>query len=248
MIDDPREPKEGDQTEIEQGDDTETPPEEETEELEEPEHTQQQQVEPPLGRLERRDQGLRDRLQEVHAAEERLRIRLQEADQREQRFNQPDPRIEAERIANMPLEEQISYRNQQQINALRGENIQNTFHTRAELDKLRYEQTVAAAPAYRKYSDEVERQYWSQHNNALRQGNPNLILSRDTILTQLVGMDVRKNGEKALRTARETGQRNIQKATTKAGNVSGNVRPSRQEKSPAEAAADRMRAAGVLTD
>src|ERR1017187_10868594 len=123
MIDDPREPVEGDQTELDQGDGgIIPPPEEETEELEDPEHPQQQQVEPPLGRLERRDQGLRDRLQEVHAAEERLRVRIAEADQREQRLMQPDPRLEAERIANMPLEEQISYRNQQQINALRGEN------------------------------------------------------------------------------------------------------------------------------
>lgn len=248
-IDDPRLPGEGGQSDdLEDSDVQETLPGE-IEELEEPEPQEtQQDREPPAGRLERRDFALQERLREVHAAEERLRVRQEELSRIEQERMRPDPRLEEERLANMPIEDRLRYESQRQFQTFRNESLRDTFSTRAELDKLRYEQTVAASPAYRKYTDEVERQYWAQHSNAMRQGNPNLILSRDTILTQMVGQDVRKNGEKALRVARETGQRNIQRATTKTGNVSGNVRPSRAGKSPAEEAMARMRAAGVLED
>lgn len=204
--------------------------------------------EPTGGRAARREDSLRDLIEENRRSREAVERARAELDAERNRYSQPDPRVEQERIAQMDPESRLRHETQQSLNQLRQENLGSQFRTAAQIDKMSFESKYGSSAHFRKHDAEIEKQYQSQFQNAWRQGRPDYLLSREVILKQLVGDDVVTNGEKALKAARDTGQRNIQRQTTRAGNVSGNVRPSKSQDNAAEAALKRMRAAGVLEE
>jgi hypothetical protein len=242
IIDDPREPVEGTETEDLDQDQGGELPEADQDDGTDTTSDQEPTEQPAGGRAERREDHLRTLANEAREARETADRARRDLEDYQRRLSQPPPPD----LNAMDPESRLRYEADQRFASLRNENLSYQFRTQATLDKMAFDQAINAQPGFRKYADQVEQHYQVGLQNAMRQGRPDLILSRDLILNQIYGADMRKNGEKALKTARENGQRNIQKQTTRTGNISGNVRPSKQEKDPAQAALERLMAAGRL--
>ncbi len=197
------------------------------------------------GRADRREDAIRELLAEQRLQREQLQREREEIAAERARLTAPPP-ID---LSQMDPETRLRYEADQRFNQLRSEGLRQSFESKADLDQIKFATLLARQPNYSKYEDQVEKLFSTQMNNAMRAGRTDQIVSRERILINLVGEEVLKNGGKKLAAAQEKGRQNIERQRTPAANLSGNVRRgSDGGKSPAEAAMERMRKAGVLED
>ncbi|MGO9234099.1 MAG: hypothetical protein ACLP4V_08470 [Methylocella sp.] len=196
-------------------------------------------------RAGRREDAIRELLAEQRLQREQLQRDREELAAERARLTTPPP-VD---LNAMDPETRLRYEADQRFNQLRSEGLRQSFESKADLDQIKFATLLSRQPRFSKYEDQVEKLFLGQLNNAMRQGRVDQIVTRERILINLIGEEDVKNGGKKLAAAQEKGRQNIERQRTPAANLSGNVRRSSDGgKSPADAAAERMRKAGVLID
>lgn len=220
--------------------DGEPEPEPEDEPLE-PEDEQQpepgQQRQP--SRAQRRIQALDERLRAAEAERDQLRQRFMQ-----QPMPQPAPvdpaaqaaaaQAEAERVALLPLDQQVQYWVRKQMEPLQQLTVRQQIDMHDRLDRTNFEGLQTRYPAAKRLAPQVEQalvQYRAQGMNP----------PREAIFKFLVGQEVLEKQEQALQKQRRTGQRQLAAQTTQPGAIrSGVARPGRQDDNSIEAIERRL--------
>jgi len=176
----------------------------------------------PRSRAENRFQRLSNETKEAREEAARLRRELDEF-KAAQRQSQPQetPEQEAQRLALMTPEERLEYRldkaerrNQQNMQAI-------MFQTQDTADKAAFAALCASDPLAKRYADAVESELVS-----IRSKGQNV--TREALLTFLVGKEVRAKGGAAKRKQQGEGQRRIERQTVRGGNSKGDSQPNKR--------------------
>ena len=131
----------------------------------------------PESRRDRRIQRLEE--ERKRAVEDAERVRRELADV-QRRLPVEDPRVEQERLALMSPEDRMQYTLDKALRDNQRQTQQMLFQMQQQNDKSAFELKAKDDPVYRRFSDEVEREY----QKVISQGR---YASREDILTYLVG-------------------------------------------------------------
>jgi hypothetical protein len=198
-------------------------------ELQEPvELVEQETVEPaeqetvePVARTSRdfEQETLRREKAETEAAEYRRLLMDIQQQQLTARQPQIDPDEERRQVSMMDVDEQVRYYVSRGLQA-HGQELQRM---RQELlisqDKTKFDSTLNSIPEYNRYKDRVEQVYQDQISK-------NAYVSRDMILSYLVGQSDRETREKSSRVvskAKRDASENLQRSTTRPSSARSGV-------------------------
>jgi hypothetical protein len=198
-------------------------------ELQEPvELVEQEPVEPaeqetvePVARTSRdfEQETLRREKAEMEAAEYRRLLMDIQQSQLQSRQPQVDPDEERRQVAMMDVDEQVRYYVSRGLQA-HGQELQRM---RQELlisqDKTKFDSTLNSIPEYNRYKDRVEQVYQDQISK-------NAYVSRDMILSYLVGQSDRETREKSSKVvskAKRDASENLQRSTTRPSSARSGV-------------------------
>ena len=154
----------------------------------EPEDEEDDEVDAAPAKPERAEKLARSSGRVQRLAEDRKRLSEElamarrEADELRRRVpvQQEDPRVEQERLALMSPEDRMQYTLDKALRANERQTQQMLFQMQQQNDRAAFELKAKDDPVYKRFSDEVEREY----QKVISQGR---YASRDDILTYLVG-------------------------------------------------------------
>jgi hypothetical protein len=208
---------EGDEPEVDETDDElVTDPVGEPEE--EPIQQQGQIAERPISKASQA--VMRAKAEAKAAKEERDKLQKEMMDmlrgQQQRPVYQEDPRIEAQRVAQLPYEEQVEYR----FNKLQREQQAQMGKLSLQLemmnDKNSFDAHIAARPEFKRFAGKVEDRF----HQLAQAGTPQ---TRKAILRYMIGEMIDEQGPKALKKAREEGAERIRGQRTQPTNLRSNV-------------------------
>lgn len=177
---------------------------------------------------ERAEALVTERMRDV---ERRFEERLQQATNTRQ--TQETQAQRDARLAQMEPLERLEYLRQEDRNFLQSQLQAMRLESQDSADKTAYEALASREPLAAKFKDKVEEYLAGMR----RQG---ITAPRETIYTQLVGEQARKNAGRATARARKTADSNRERQTARAPNGRGDTAPSDRRGDTAAARAKRL--------
>lgn len=195
-----------------------------------------------------RDTRETDRLR---AVETQARIYQEELDRTRRELDalrssqREDPRAEQARLEAMDPEQRILYHFDKARQEDQARLVATQAQTVAQIDRMKFEASVAQNPAWKKFDAEIEQMYNRIAGQAISAGQP-VMITRNDLLKHRLGEEVMNSLGKTTAAAAARGKTNIQRQNSPMIRASSNATGAATAKSAAEASRERMLKAGVL--
>jgi hypothetical protein len=145
----------------------------------------------------------------------------------------PDPEAERRYLENLSDAERMEYRLKQMENNFTNQLRQTALQAEIAQDKMSFSSELAGRPELKRFEAKVEERF----SEYVRMGSPQ---TRKSILAKLIGDTILEKGPKALSKARQSGEANIRRETTRPASARSNVSGSASADNP-DAAEARIR-------
>ena len=128
----------------------------------------------------------------------------------------PDPEAERRYLENLSDAERMEYRLKQMENNFTNQLRQTALQAEIAQDRMSFSSEMASRPELKRFEVKVEERFAEY----VRMGSPQ---TRKSILAKLIGDTILEKGPKALSKARQSGEANIRRETTRPASARSNV-------------------------